>query len=432
MSLGHGLQLSTSGLVYYIDPSNTKSMPGIGCGGFNTAKGIASLINSAHTSVLNNLTMTGRQQYYTAFAITYPEGSYGGPAAARQGLYTGFNSFSGGAVKLTLRGISMWVWNNDTNNWIPDSYIHAYWNSPYYCYDTYVGSYAADSYPGELARFVSDYNTIKNTFPNCSYILAGSHAADNYSQDAVNVLMDLGAPSLVNSWVPSPGRPEWLLAGKPGLGAGNAYGWAYENYTTDPQAVAHMNLGLPFGGTGALTFNGTSDILALPDVNFIGSGTTPFSTSIWMYQTKNFTDGQYVMPVRLKQDTEFFFTLYRTGGQLYLLPAFRANTQMAIPVTQSDYVNKWLNITITYNGGSKSAGTSFTAYLNGVALPNGTVNLGTAGGEIYNSNQISGDSPNTGNGFIPGYVGAMSIYNRALSAIEVMQTVNAHRGRYGV
>jgi hypothetical protein len=89
----------------------------------------------------------------------------------------------------------------------------------------------------------------------------------------INILLDLGAPSNLSSLLGS--APEWILVGKPGLGAGKAYGWSYQNYTTNPAQVAHLNFSLPIYGSkhNYLSFDGIDDRI-LTNITTINTSAT--------------------------------------------------------------------------------------------------------------------------------------------------------------
>jgi hypothetical protein len=180
---------------------------------------------------------------------------------------------------------------------------------------------------------------------------------------------------------------------------------------------------------GSLVFDGTNDYVNIGTQSLVGSGTSPFSVELWFYNTKNWTSGQYSVFNTIKQDTEFFIAVFNSSGTLYLYSPFRGGTaQWGIPVTQSNYVNKWVCLSIVYNGGDKNTASSFDTYSNGVKLPTGSVNLGGAGGAT-NSNRIS---PDEGGIYYQGNIGAYKIYNRALTASEIQQNYNALRSRFGI
>jgi hypothetical protein len=244
---------SPSNLVFSIDTYDTSNcVTPLGCGGWNgSTQGIKNILTGITALYQNGLRISNRQ-FYTAFAIDYPESAYGGDAANRQGITPGYNVRSGGKTYDASRALHLWVWNNDTNTWIPDSYFNG-WALSGHCYDSYVGTAQVDIW-------VNDYNTIKQAFPNCTYIAMGSHRDSFHTSAQYTILRDLGAPSNVDSIIGF-SSPEWILVGKPGLGAGNAYGWAFQNYSTNPDQVANMNLSVTPKALGALSFDGTDDYL---------------------------------------------------------------------------------------------------------------------------------------------------------------------------
>jgi hypothetical protein len=243
-------------LVFSIDTHDTSNcVTPLGCGGFNTStQGIKNILTGTTALFQNGLRISNRD-FYTAFAIDYPESAYGGDAANCQGISSGYNVRSGGNVYGASRALHLWVWNNDTNTWIADSYFRGERLSGH-CYDSYVGTSAVDTW-------VSDYNIIKQAFPNCTYIAMGSHRDSYHTSAQYTILRDLGAPSNVDSIIGF-SSPEWILVGKPGLGAGNAYGWAFQNYSTNPDQVAHMNFSVSPKSLGILSFDGTDDYFDLP------------------------------------------------------------------------------------------------------------------------------------------------------------------------
>ena len=189
------------------------------------------------------------------------------------------------------------------------------------------------------------------------------------------------------------------------------------------------------GNMGSIVYDGTDDYISIGSQNIVGTGTSPFSVELCIYNTKNWGVGEYTLPFRVKQDSEFFGSLYNPSGTLLTYSTFRGSTQWGIPVTQADFVNKWIFLNYVYNGGNKSTATSFVSYLNGVQLPTGTVNLGIAGGLAANCNIIGVDGDNgcnsTNSGLLQGKISLYKLYNRALSATEVLQNYNAVKTRFG-
>ena len=89
-----------------------------------------------------------------------------------------------------------------------------------------------------------------------------------------------------------------------------------------------------------------------------------------------------------------------------------------------------------YNGGTKGTAASLNLYLNGTLIPTGTYDFGTAGGVGSNCNILGADG-NSGcnvalSAYHSGEVALYRIYNRVLSATEILQVYNAQRTRFGV
>ena len=223
------------------------------------------------------------------------------------------------------------------------------------------------------------------------------------------------------------------------LDAGNIQSYSGSGTTwtdlsgNDNNGTLQGGVGFTVDDGGSLVFDGTDDYISIGSQSLVGSGTSPFSVELWFYNTKNWTSGQYTMPIRVKQDSEFFVSLYNPSGTLNVYATFRGYNQWGIPVTQSDYVNKWVCLSVVYNGGDKNTAASFLTYVNGVQLASGTTNFGAAGGTGSNCNILGADGDSGCNAvltFHQGNIGAYKVYNRALTATEVQQNYNALVGRY--
>jgi hypothetical protein len=410
-----GPKVVNSGLVLSIDANNQKSMSPLGCTGFSGAiQLVKNLVSSG--DVISNTTgvKLDNLTFYTAFAIDYPEGSYGGDAAGRQGITPGFNVRTGTKLYDSSRALHLWVWNNNTSAWVPDSYFHGLRLSGH-CYDNYSG--AETGYATELGYFVSDYNTIKATFPNCTYIVSGGHRADRYNVTVRNILTDLGKPSgYIDSDVIA--QPEWILVGKPGLGAGNAYGWAYQNYPTNTTEVAHLNFGLPIhqGTNNYLGFNGTDD-----KITTSLSPHYPNTTwEAWVYCTQNISTYNMFMGSYLP-----YFGFYG-GNSLYFSNTI-SGTQRTIQTPTTLSLNTWYHAAFTtrYDG----TNTIMTIYTNGIETATGTF----SGQQSAPSGTFTvGDGQNSTWYPFKGNVSNVKVYNRTLSAAEILQNFNAIRSRFGL
>jgi hypothetical protein len=94
--------------------------------------------------------------------------------------------------------------------------------------------------------------------------------------------------------------------------------------------------------------------------------------------------------------------------------------------------NTWYNYTLTYNGNSPTTLSNFIAYING--SPSTLQEGNTSSQNAYNTYNVIGASLVSGTpmGHFNGDIGPILIYNRALSANEVLHNYNALRGRFNL
>ena len=411
MGVFGGPNVSEDGLVLALDAANQKCISPLGCTGFNNAPQLVkNIISQLDTINSYNGVKLGNLNYYTVFAIDYPESSYGGDGASRQGITPGYNVRSGGKTFDFGRALNYAVYNNITQSWVKTT-----------IYDTYA-------YSSEVDRFVSEYATAVTTYPDAVHLVAGSHRDSNHSAAQYNILKDLGAPSNVDSII-NFSSPEWILIGKPGLGAGNAYGWVFQNYSTNPDQVAHLNFGLPIYGTkdNYLEFDGSDDYI---DVGNLGSGFNNFTVEIWF---KSDSVANYRNPIDCNFLIEF------PGSYSNLGPRLEQNSSGNLGWIVGSGSNVYTGINVVSSGldGSKyhyaaitkSSSTLFTTYYNGNAVT--STNFSNWTGSMLNVNIGRGFSLSGERWFI-GKIPSVKIYNRALSAAEIQQNFNATRSRYGI
>ena len=93
--------------------------------------------------------------------------------------------------------------------------------------------------------------------------------------------------------------------------------------------------------------------------------------------------------------------------------------------------NTWANLTLTYNGGTINSSNGIAMYINGVSqttlFPSGNLTLNTTDSKVYIGYEGAGNR-NPMNGRISN----CKIYNRALSAAEVLQNYNTTKTRFGI
>jgi len=404
---------------FVIDTHNIPSgVSPIGCGGYNgSTDGVTNQISRVKSLFINGLKLSNKT-YYTAGAKTYPEGNYGtdGLGFLYQGIHTGYNVRGNYNLFGAGRGITMHAWNNDTNSWVPDSYYVGSNSSGYHTYDNYGGS--ETGYANNLGWLVRDYSRIRGRFPNCTFILIGSHAADQYDTNTVNMMMDLGAPSLVSGWNPSPGRPEWVLVGKPGLGVGNAFGWAFENYPVDTSAVAHLNFGLEINNLGELELDGSDDYMTFTGLT---GHQLPYGTiEAWCYPTA--IDGdRYVFSIGENQVYGASRAI-RLSSNYWSTVTYGSNTEDYNSIVAAT-ANQWSHIAFTWYGTSNRFylnGTEYATTKSGLVTPQGgRMTIGTATWSL-------------GSSLFAGKLGSVKAYSKGLTATEIQNNYNRTKSQYGL
>ena len=417
MSIFAGPKIVDEGLVFSIDATNRKFISPLGNNLFNgAAEIIRSTIPEITVNSFNGVSL-GNLNYYTVFAIDYPESSYGGDAVNRHGMTPGLNVRSGTKLYGGSRALHMWVWNNDTNAWLSSSYFNGFRLSGH-CYDNYSG--AEDGYVNQINKFIADFNNIKTTFSNCTYIIMGSHRADRYTSGLRTILYDLGMPTGTALDSDTPSAPEWILVGKPGLGAGNAYGWVYQNYTTNAAQVAHLNFGLPiYGNSGNyLTFDGVNDYVTT-NISTINTSAT---YNVWLNRTASVNEynmfmGQYLPYFAFRANGQIHFSM-NIGGQKSLLSTINLSN------------NTWYNLTFVhdYNGTNTTASIYINGSLNTSSSYSGSQS--TSSGRNFMIGGWRTDAP-TEYPFY-GKISKVSIHNTALSDSEIKQNFEAHRKKYNI
>jgi hypothetical protein len=160
---------------------------------------------------------------------------------------------------------------------------------------------------------------------------------------------------------------------------------------------------------GYLTYNGSNQRIVC------GTFSTSYLTvSTWVYRTSTAT----VQGI-CRKERGWAVSIY--NGPLQVAPGSSwtfYNTGYTIPL------NTWIHIVYTYSG----SGTSQNVYINGSNIYNTTAGTGAI---TANNNPVRiGFDDN--NWWWGGNIGSTQIYNRALSATEILQNFNSNRIKYGI
>lgn len=169
---------------------------------------------------------------------------------------------------------------------------------------------------------------------------------------------------------------------------------------------------------GNLTFDGVNDYATVGQINEL-QGNNPWSLEMWVNVNSSETGtgrkGWLFWEGPNTQTSNQLISASVTGGAL----------EVAHWTTDTTYANatinfgQWSCFTVTFDG------TTEYVYKNSVQVGSRNITLSVTLGDIYLGSRVGMEYLNV-------KYGNFKIYTRALSASEVKQNFEAHRGRYGV
>lgn len=168
--------------------------------------------------------------------------------------------------------------------------------------------------------------------------------------------------------------------------------------------------------SGCILFNGSTGSVSVTGVSLQDLGGT---ISTWVYPYGTGVSGYIVSAVGTNTD-RYYVTQNSTA-----FSATRGNPSAAINFTTSVTPNQWYNLTATWVSSSLSS--SLNAYLNGAYI--GSVPITASG---VTTEFAIGNFRNTLGQVFSGSIASVQVYNRALSAQEVLQNYNATKTRFSL
>ena len=182
---------------------------------------------------------------------------------------------------------------------------------------------------------------------------------------------------------------------------------------------------------GSIAFDGTDDIVTISNPTTIRNQN--FAVSVWLNpltqntaiismidfdHTSSPAQG-WVLQSEDATTNRYYYLGWHDGTQFQPVGGFGAG--LGIQVTTST----WQNIVYSKNG------TSLLGYLNGAQVYNRTGTSSTVN-YVSSRNFRIGSCIGAASRVFKGNISHVSIYNRALSAIEVLENYNASKTRYGL
>jgi hypothetical protein len=173
------------------------------------------------------------------------------------------------------------------------------------------------------------------------------------------------------------------------------------------------------GSLGSIVFDGTNDYVQVNAVN-----SSYFTLSVWAKWTQFFSSNQGHSLVSNNTSTSNGYMLYQSTEFPYnRVKIFVVTTTLqALDITSLLSTNVWYNIVGTYNG------SFIRLYLNGI-LDSSTSQTGIT---VSNPSSLIIGKVSYGNSYFNGDIASTQIYNRALSAQEILQNYNAYKSRFGL
>ena len=211
------------------------------------------------------------------------------------------------------------------------------------------------------------------------------------------------------------------------LDAGNPYSYAGAGttwYDVSGNSYNGTLIGSPSytsNNNGGIIFDSNAKYGTLP-TSGLAFGTGQFAIEVWVYSTAAVTNN--VIYASQSSNVAGFVALFYPSGLGFALTDFnsvgvRTTTTHQTAVSQ----NTWYHVV-----GIRNASNQYIVYVNGVASTTNataTTSLTTA------APQIASNPATTGERFT-GTIASLRLYNRSLSATEVLQNYNALKGRFGL
>jgi hypothetical protein len=184
------------------------------------------------------------------------------------------------------------------------------------------------------------------------------------------------------------------------------------------------------GSLGSIVFDGVDDYCNIGNVTPLNfNRLDPYTFSVF-FKSANVNPPAVLLG---KMDQSFVqgYTLYQINGQIYTDLGNFSGTINALSVSTSAILSNNIiyNIVVTYDGSSSTSGLKI--YLNSV-IQSTSVQYNSLTTNFTNTAPfyIAGRYPSAYP--FPGSIYTTQIYNRALSADEVLQNYNATKGRFGL
>jgi hypothetical protein len=170
---------------------------------------------------------------------------------------------------------------------------------------------------------------------------------------------------------------------------------------------------------GSIVFDGSNDYTSVPYNTSFNAATNGITLNIWVYNNNPSGGWKAVIQRNRNGNLSAVYGIWRntSNGWHFRLGGGASDSIIDIP---NAITGSWINLTLTYNK------TTLIAYINAV-----NVGTNTPIGYVNDTqNLLIGDAGVSE--YFNGKISAIQIYNRALSAAEILQNYNAQKARFNL
>lgn len=421
MGLNHSPRIVTDGLVLSLDAGNIKSYDY-----YENIVGYSNAIGGTGYSLVNALVTTNTT------AVVAPDGTYAATLIDQNGNSNNYVYGSNGAffslVANTVYTYSIHIKQASSPNFWVTIDEGGFGGKRYYVNFTYATEAIATGVTGLSNDGVvldSAFERLPNGWYRLSITFRTSTTTVNSFVDMIARFSTAGTHyvwgrQLERGYSASPFTPTTTVA--------KTRGTSLKDLSVRTNTGSLFNsISYNARNRGCFVFDGVDDYILANDTSLNSAfSSTDVSLFTWVYPT---SAGQVV--VELGQ-TGINTAWHDTNIEVSSSGVFSMSVwhnSLTNRVTSQQSLNGWYHVGFTYSG------TTFTGYVNGVAV--GTATL-TRSAPYYNGRQThyalgAIDSQNMGtNSYLGGRIASFSVYNRGLSQNEVIQNFNSLRGRYGL
>ena len=171
--------------------------------------------------------------------------------------------------------------------------------------------------------------------------------------------------------------------------------------------------------TPSFAFGGTDDFIECPNNSSISFGTSPHTLCAWA-NSSNLSNYRTIFSKRQGTTTDYNLSI-GSSGEIYTYDG-SATRQTGAQIS----INTWYYLVLVWLGPGSTSNNLF--YVNGSLVSSS--GAATTGNTNSHTLKIGKDGANAN--FWSGNIGPCHIYNRALSASEVLHNYNALKGRFGL